>query len=86
LASKIDKNLLELPIYKKQQEILDAIMKDQFILITGDTGCGKSTQVPRIIYEYLNEIKDTKSKIMCIQPRRLAVINLYNILSNQLQK
>jgi HrpA-like RNA helicase len=63
---------------------MDAITKNQFVLVTGDTGCGKSTQVPRLIYEYLREIGDNTSKIMCVQPRRLAVINLQSILEKQM--
>lgn len=84
LDGRIRSQILELPIYNKRHEILDAIIKNQFVLITGDTGCGKSTQVPRLLYEYLRQIRDTKSKIMCVQPRRLAVINLQSILNKQI--
>ena len=41
--------------------------------------------MPRLIYEYLrNTEKDYKAKIMCVQPRRLAVINLQKILAKQI--
>lgn len=79
------KEILGLPIYRKQEEILKAIIQNQFVLVTGETGCGKSTQVPRLIYEYLRET-GVQGKIMCVQPRRLAVINLHSIMESQMQE
>jgi HrpA-like RNA helicase len=58
-------------------------MLSQFVLVTGETGCGKSTQVPRLIYEYLRGTA-AKGKIMCVQPRRLAVLNLFSIMNSQM--
>lgn len=78
-----EKEILELPIYRKQEEILRAIMQNQFVLVTGETGCGKSTQVPRLIYEYLRGTC-AEGKVMCVQPRRLAVINLHGIMEKQM--
>lgn len=40
--------------------------------------------MPRLIYEYLRNIKNENAKIMCVQPRRLAVINLHKILAKQI--
>ena len=82
----VPKPMNQLPIYKKKDQILDAITKNQFVLVTGETGCGKSTQVPRLLYEYLSKIGDNQSKIMCVQPRRLAVMNLTKILDHQMSK
>ena len=53
------------------------------MLVTGETGCGKSTQVPRLIYEYLR-VSKTEGNILCVQPRRLAVMNLHHILEDQM--
>lgn len=43
------KNMLEfrknLPAYKKREEILTAIKENQVTVISGETGCGKTTQV-----------------------------------------
>lgn len=58
-------------------------MMNQFVLVTGETGCGKSTQVPRLIYEYLRTTS-AEGKIMCVQPRRLAVLNLFSIMNAQM--
>lgn len=41
---------LRLPVYKQHGHILQTILTNQVTLITGETGCGKSTQIPRILY------------------------------------
>ena len=42
-----------LPVYSYQQEILMNIKKHQVVVIAGQTGSGKSTQIPRFILEVL---------------------------------
>ncbi len=42
---KIRQDQLNLPIYQFKEHILAAINRHQIVLIAGDTGCGKSTQV-----------------------------------------
>lgn len=72
-----------MPIFKKKEEILNNIINNQVVLVTGETGCGKSTQVPRLLYEYIRETK-LDAKIICVQPRRLAVKNLHKLLTDQI--
>ncbi|XP_074651789.1 putative ATP-dependent RNA helicase DHX34 [Tubulanus polymorphus] len=59
-----------LPIYQYKSDILEMVEANQVILVAGDTGCGKSTQVP----QYL--IEAGYDKIACTQPRRIACISL----------
>jgi HrpA-like RNA helicase len=40
-----------LPIVKKKQEILEKLRKNRVLIISGDTGCGKTTQVPKYIIQ-----------------------------------
>ncbi|CAG2109868.1 unnamed protein product, partial [Medioppia subpectinata] len=61
---------MDLPIYQFRDQILDAVSKHSVLLIAGDTGCGKSTQVP----QYL--LSGGYENICCSQPRRIACISL----------
>ncbi len=61
-----------LPIYAYRQEILDQLERHQVIVIAGDVGCGKTTQVPQYILENAHE-KQTPCRIVSVQPRRISV-------------
>jgi HrpA-like RNA helicase len=39
----------DLPIKAYKKEILDRIRKNQVVIVEGDTGCGKTTQIPQYI-------------------------------------
>ncbi|KAJ3353436.1 hypothetical protein GGF32_002998 [Allomyces javanicus] len=64
-----------LPITRHRSAILHAIASSPITIITGGTGCGKSTQVPQYLYQQALE-KRAECKIVCTQPRRLATITL----------
>ncbi|MBN2060810.1 MAG: ATP-dependent RNA helicase HrpA [Deltaproteobacteria bacterium] len=59
----------QLPIFNKVREISEAIKTNQVVVISGDTGSGKSTQIPKICLEAGQGIY---GKIGCTQPRRIA--------------
>ncbi len=59
----------ELPITAKREEIADAIRKHQVIVVCGETGSGKSTQIPKICLEMGRGID---GMIGHTQPRRIA--------------
>jgi ATP-dependent RNA helicase DHX8/PRP22 len=70
-----------LPIYQHREEILSLIKQNKFCIITGDTGSGKTTQIPQYIIESLSN-KDLHEnskgipKIVITQPRRVAAIQM----------
>ena len=63
-----------LPIYEYKEKILELLKINQIILIEGETGSGKTTQIPQYLYEngYCNE----KKKICITQPRRVAAMSV----------
>ena len=76
-----------LPIYQHREEILNLIKNNNFCIITGETGSGKTTQLPQYIIEsltladfYKNDKKFQKSKklprVVITQPRRVAAIQM----------
>jgi len=71
----------QLPIYHHQDEILDALKNNQVIIITGETGSGKTTQLPKIC---LKAGRGRKKPIICTQPRRIAAITISQKVAQEL--
>lgn len=40
-----------LPVARYKEEIIEMVKMEKVIIVAGDTGCGKSTQIPRYLYE-----------------------------------
>ncbi|XP_058239188.1 3'-5' RNA helicase YTHDC2 [Hemibagrus wyckioides] len=62
-----------LPVYERQEEIVTTIKENQVVLIVGETGSGKTTQIPQFLLDDCNQ-KGNPCRIFCTQPRRLAAI------------
>ena len=63
-----------LPIFEYKEKILELLKTNQLIIIEGETGSGKTTQIPQYLYEsgYCNN----KKKICITQPRRVAAMSV----------
>ena len=62
-----------LPIYKLKNELVDAVTQNQVMVVIGETGSGKTTQIT----QYLAEAGYTeRGKIGCTQPRRVAAMSV----------
>lgn len=73
-ALSIQETRKSLPIYQYRDEFLAALEKFQVLVIVGETGSGKTTQLP----QYLHEAGYTKNgmKVGCTQPRRVAAMSV----------
>ena len=80
----IKNQIMHLPIYKNKEEIINLLNSPliNVIIIMGETGCGKTTQVPKIIYE---NFPLNNNKMICItQPRRIAAISISERVAEEL--
>ncbi|CAK6957912.1 probable ATP-dependent RNA helicase DHX34 [Scomber scombrus] len=68
--AKLRREQKSLPIYQYRSRIVDLVRRHPVVVVAGDTGCGKSTQVP----QYL--LSAGFHNIACTQPRRIACISL----------
>ncbi|MCD7466970.1 hypothetical protein HAX54_004088 [Datura stramonium] len=64
-----------LPAYKEKDTMLSAISQNQVVIISGETGCGKTTQIPQFILESeIESVRGDTCSIICTQPRRISVM------------
>ncbi|XP_076899859.1 ATP-dependent RNA helicase DEAH13-like [Bidens hawaiensis] len=74
---EVESKRMDLPIVMMEQEIMEAIYDNISVIICGETGCGKTTQVPQFLYEagFGSKNHNTRSGIIGVtQPRRVAVL------------
>ncbi|MCX6925799.1 MAG: hypothetical protein NT154_21720, partial [Verrucomicrobia bacterium] len=70
-----------LPITARKDEIVAAIRQHQVVVIAGETGSGKTTQLPKMCLEAGLGIE---AKIGCTQPRRVAALSISQRIAEEL--
>lgn len=70
-----------LPIYQCRQELLQVIRENQIVVIVGETGSGKTTQLTQYLYE---EGYAQFGMIGCTQPRRVAAMSVAQRVSEEM--
>lgn len=78
---------MQLPVFGEEYNIMEAIHHNDVVIICGETGSGKTTQVPQFLYEsgFGNaESPDYPGMIGITQPRRVAAVSMANRVANEL--
>uniref|UniRef100_UPI0025E4522B helicase-related protein n=1 Tax=Sulfurivirga sp. TaxID=2614236 RepID=UPI0025E4522B len=71
----------ELPVNQRREEIVELIRSHQVVVIAGETGSGKTTQIPKLCLEAGQGVRGL---IGCTQPRRLAARSVAQRLAEEL--
>ncbi|KAL7066149.1 putative ATP-dependent RNA helicase DHX8 [Cryptosporidium serpentis] len=70
----MSKGTEDLPIFQHKYQIISAIKENDVVIITGETGSGKTTQIPIFLHE--SGFTNNRKTIAITQPRRIAAISL----------
>nr|XP_027114308.1 DExH-box ATP-dependent RNA helicase DExH3-like isoform X2 [Coffea arabica] len=73
-----------LPAFREKERLLQSIANNQVVVISGETGCGKTTQLPQYILE--SEIESGRGafcSIICTQPRRISAMAVAERVSTE---
>lgn len=66
-----------LPVFTKKNEIMNAVNENPIIIIRGNTGCGKTTQVCQFILDdYIASGQGAYCSIVVTQPRRISAVSV----------
>ncbi|MFV0437996.1 MAG: ATP-dependent RNA helicase HrpA [Desulfopila sp.] len=71
----------DLPVVAHKEALREAIAAHQVVIVAGDTGSGKTTQIPKICLELM---ADSDRLIGCTQPRRIAASSVAARVSDEL--
>lgn len=77
-SPEIEEQRSQLPIYAEEQAIMECIRENPVSIICGETGSGKTTQVPQFLFEagYGHPDSEHPGMIGVTQPRRVAAISM----------
>ncbi len=71
----------DLPISQRREEILAAVRAHQVVIVAGETGSGKTTQLPKMC---LDAGLAERGRIGCTQPRRVAALSVSRRVAEEL--
>ncbi|XP_007195657.1 ATP-dependent RNA helicase DHX29 isoform X1 [Balaenoptera acutorostrata] len=76
----------QLPVFKHRNSIVETLRRHRAVVVAGETGSGKSTQVPHFLLEdlLLNEWQTSRCSIVCTQPRRVSAVSLATRVCDEL--
>ncbi|KAK7488061.1 hypothetical protein BaRGS_00020652 [Batillaria attramentaria] len=80
--AQIEETKRSLPIYPFKRDLIAAIEVHQVLIIEGETGSGKTTQIPQYLYEA--GFNKDGMKVGCTQPRRVAAMSVAARVSEEM--
>ncbi|GAA5982727.1 hypothetical protein JCM11641_007769 [Rhodosporidiobolus odoratus] len=78
-AKRLENSRRELPVFAGKDAILKGIEENDTVIVLGETGSGKTTQIPQFLLH--SSVSTAKPRIVCTQPRRVAAISLASRVS-----
>ena len=75
-ARKLLRDRQQLPVYRERNRLLESIDGSQVVIVVGETGSGKTTQLPQFLFEMGKKYLRNNKSIACTQPRRVAALSL----------
>jgi len=69
-----------LPVWEQQEDFYNAIEANQTVILVGETGSGKTTQIPQFM---LNRMTNGKM-VGCTQPRRVAAMSVSKRVADEM--
>ncbi|KAJ3076488.1 hypothetical protein HDU98_002932 [Podochytrium sp. JEL0797] len=72
-----------LPVHKQRAEFLELVQNNQILILVGETGSGKTTQIPQFLL-YDDQPQKSGKQIACTQPRRVAAMSVAKRVADEL--
>jgi len=76
------KKRVGLPVYEHKDQVIKTVRENQIVVLVGETGSGKTTQIPQFMVEA--QIAKGKQLVGCTQPRRVAAISVATRVADEM--
>ncbi|KAK1398739.1 RNA helicase [Heracleum sosnowskyi] len=76
-----------LPVWSQKDEFVKQLKNNQTLILVGETGSGKTTQIPQFVLEAVdleNQSNQKKYMIACTQPRRVAAMSVSHRVADEM--
>ncbi|XP_033756621.1 putative pre-mRNA-splicing factor ATP-dependent RNA helicase PRP1 [Pecten maximus] len=73
----------KLPVWEYKEKFMDVLNKNQTLVLVGETGSGKTTQIPQWCLEWVRA-RFAKKGVACTQPRRVAAMSVAQRVSEEM--
>lgn len=76
---------LELPVDGHRQRVVSIIQSSRVVVIAGETGCGKTTRIPRFLLEdSVRRGQGAECNILVTQPRRISAVSVAHRVAHEM--
>ncbi|CAK6983343.1 pre-mRNA-splicing factor ATP-dependent RNA helicase DHX15 [Scomber scombrus] len=81
---EILKKRLQLPVWEYRERFTEILMRNQSFVLVGETGSGKTTQIPQWCVEMVRSMPGPKRAVACTQPRRVAAMSVAQRVADEM--
>ncbi|KAM8879137.1 ATP-dependent RNA helicase DHX15-like [Spinachia spinachia] len=78
------KKRLQLPVWEYKERFSDIITRHQSFVLVGETGSGKTTQIPQWCVDMVKGLPGPKRAVACTQPRRVAAMSVAQRVADEM--
>lgn len=75
---------IQLPVWEYKEKFFKVLSENQVTVLVGETGSGKTTQIPQWCLEWLKTNYSVKKCVACTQPRRVAAMSVAQRVSEEM--
>ncbi|KAI1303140.1 Pre-mRNA-splicing factor ATP-dependent RNA helicase DHX15 [Halotydeus destructor] len=75
---------IQLPVWEYREKFMDILDQNQIMVLVGETGSGKTTQIPQWCVEYCRNRSSAKIGVACTQPRRVAAMSVASRVADEM--
>ncbi|XP_019967260.2 ATP-dependent RNA helicase DHX30 [Paralichthys olivaceus] len=76
---------VELPVDSHRQSVVSAVRSSRVVVIAGETGCGKTTRIPRfLLEECVRGGEGANCNILVTQPRRISAVSVAHRVAHEM--